>query len=207
MPQSAPPNPNSDLDANFSDDQSQGIGQRLRKLRTERKLTIAELAAKAGVSSGIISQIEREASSPSISTLVKIRTALGVNLWQFFEDAPSPSTSNLNFVRRKDNRPRIVAGKKHLTKELLSPTSSENLRFMILTLPPGAESEDMLSGPGDKGGYVLSGRIELTVGDEIAELSEGDSFQFKSTLPHKVENRHDIEAKVIWIINIQDKHL
>jgi len=207
MPLSTTPNLSSDLEANLSDDQSQGIGQRLRKLRTERKLTIAELAAKAGVSSGIISQIEREASSPSISTLVKIRAALGVNLWQFFEDAPSPSTSNLTFVRRKDNRPRIVAGKKQLTKELLSPTSSENLRFMILTLPPGAESEDMLSGPGDKGGYVLSGRIELTVGDEVALLSEGDSFQFKSTLPHKVENRHDIEAKVIWIINIQDKHL
>jgi transcriptional regulator with XRE-family HTH domain len=207
MSPSADRNAKLDLEVDLADDQSQGIGQRLRKLRTERKLTIAELAAKAGVSSGIISQIEREASSPSISTLVKIRTALGVNLWQFFEDAQNPSSNNLHFVRRKDNRPRIVAGKMHLTKELLSPSSSENLRFMILTLPPGAESEEMLSGPGDKGGYVLSGRIDLTVGDEVAELSDGDSFQFKSTLPHKLENRHSIEAKVIWIINIQDKHL
>ncbi|SCX81477.1 helix-turn-helix domain-containing protein [Microvirga guangxiensis] len=207
MSPSSDPKTSFDLEADLTDEQSQGIGQRLRKLRTERKLTIAELAAKAGVSSGIISQIEREASSPSISTLVKIRTALGVNLWQFFEDVQSPSPNSLSFVRRKDNRPRIVAGKMLLTKELLSPNSSENLRFMILTLPPGAESEEMLSGPGDKGGYVLSGRIELTVGDEVAELSDGDSFQFKSTLPHKLENRHDIEAKVIWIINIQDKHL
>jgi transcriptional regulator with XRE-family HTH domain len=207
MSPSATPKSSLDLEADLTHDQSQGIGQRLRKLRTERKLTIAELAAKAGVSSGIISQIEREASSPSISTLVKIRSALGVNLWQFFEDAPNPSANNLHFVRRKDNRPRIVAGKMHLTKELLSPSSSENLRFMILTLPPGAESEEMLSGPGDKGGYVLSGRIELTVGDEVAELSDGDSFQFKSTLPHKLENRSNVEAKVIWIINIQDKHL
>lgn len=207
MPPTAKPTPSSDLEAEFPDDQSRDIGQRLRSLRTERKLTIAELAAKAGVSSGIISQIERGASSPSINTLVKIRTALGVNLWQFFEDAPNPSVEKLHFVRRKDNRPRIVAGKMHLTKELLSPSSSENLRFMILTLPPGAESEEMLSGPGDKGGYVMSGRVELTVGNEVAELSEGDSFQFKSTLPHKLENRHDVEAKVIWIINIQDKHL
>ena len=207
MSPSANPKTNLDLESDLTDDQSQRIGQRLRKLRTERKLTIAELAAKAGVSSGIISQIEREASSPSISTLVKIRAALGVNLWQFFEDAQNPSSNSLHFVRRKDNRPRIVAGKMLLTKELLSPSSSENLRFMILTLPPGAESEEMLSGPGDKGGYVLSGRIELTVGDEVAELSDGDSFQFKSTLPHKLENRHNTEAKVIWIINIQDKHL
>nr|WP_246215984.1 cupin domain-containing protein [Microvirga makkahensis] len=207
MPLTAKPRPGSDFEAELPDDQSQGIGRRLRRLRTERKLTIAELAAKAGVSSGIISQIERGASSPSISTLVKINSALGVNLWQFFEDAPSPSSDKLHFVRRKDNRPRIVAGKMHLTKELLSPSSSENLRFMILTLPPGAESEEMLSGPGDKGGYVMSGRVELTVGNEVAELFEGDSFQFKSTLPHKLENRHDAEAKLIWIINIQDKHL
>src|SRR5688572_1970505 len=104
MSPSADRNAKLDLEVDLADDQSQGIGQRLRKLRTERKLTIAELAAKAGVSSGIISQIEREASSPSISTLVKIRTALGVNLWQFFEDAQNPSSNNLHFVRRKDNR-------------------------------------------------------------------------------------------------------
>lgn len=207
MSPTANPKSGPDLEADLPDDQSQDIGQRLRRLRTDRKLTIAELAAKAGVSSGIISQIERGASSPSINTLVKIRAALGVNLWQFFEDAPNATAENLRFVRRKDNRPRIVAGKMHLTKELLSPSSSENLRFMILTLPPGAESEEMLSGPGDKGGYVLAGRVELTVGDEVAELTEGDSFQFKSSLPHRLENRSKAEAKLIWIINIQDKHL
>jgi transcriptional regulator with XRE-family HTH domain len=199
--------PDADQTVHPLGDQSQQIGLRLRSLRSERKLTIADLAAKAGVSSGIISQIERGASNPSINTLQKIRSALGVNLWQFLDDAQSPSAEDLPFVRRRSNRPRIVAGKMHLTKELLSPSSSENLRFMILTLPEGAESEEMLSGPGDKGGYVLSGQVELTVDDRVAQRVEGDSFQFKSTLPHRLVNRHDVEAKLVWIINIQDSHL
>jgi transcriptional regulator with XRE-family HTH domain len=183
------------------------IGRRLRALRTERGLTILELAAKAGISSGNISQIERGNSNPSISTLHKLRSALGVNLWSFLEPDALNSSHQSQYVRRRDNRPRIVVGSNQLTKELLSPRDNNELRFMILTLPPGAQSGDALSGPGDKGGYVLSGKVELTIGDEVVELEAGDSFQFKSTIPHQVVNRWSGEAKLIWIINIRESHL
>ena len=63
--------------------ENQRIGRRLRALRTERGMTILEMAAKAGVSAGSISQIERGATNPSISTLQKLRVALGVTLWSF----------------------------------------------------------------------------------------------------------------------------
>jgi transcriptional regulator with XRE-family HTH domain len=183
------------------------IGRRLRALRTERGLTILELAAKAGISSGGISQIERGASNPSVSTLQKLRGALGVTLWSFLEGEPVEPVSETQYVRRQANRPRIVVGTNQLTKELLSPRDNNELRFMILTVPPGAESGSFLSGPGDKGGYVLSGRVGLTIGEDAFDLSEGDSFQFPSTIPHQIVNRSATEAKLVWIINIRESHL
>lgn len=190
------------------DNEAMRIGQRLRMLRAERGLTILELAAKAGVSAGIISQIERGGSNPSINTLQKLRAALGVNLWAFLEtEGAVGPTQESSFIRRSSNRPRIVVGTHQLTKELLSPRDNNELRFMILTVPPGARSEEFLSGPGDKGGYVLGGQVELTIGNEVFTLDEGDSFQFKSTIPHQIFNRGDAEAKLIWIINIRESHL
>ena len=182
------------------------IGRRLRALRTERSMTILEMAAKAGVSSGSISQIERGASNPSISTLQKLRAALGVTLWSFLENEAEPPREN-RYVRHPGERPKIVVGGSHFTKELLSPRDNNQLRFMILTIPPGAQSADVLTGPGDKTGYVMSGQVELAVGDEVFQIAEGDSYQFPSTIPHHLVNRSEREERVMWFINIRESHL
>lgn len=201
--------PDTALPSDASDEQMKAarIGRRLRALRAERGLTILELTAKAGVSSGSISQIERGASNPSVGTLQKLSVALDVTLWSFLEGEAVEVHGESRYVRRGEHRPRIVVGPGQLSKELLSPRDNHSLRFMILTLPPGARSESLLSGPGDKGGYVLSGRVELTIGDEVFELGEGDSFQFESTIPHQIVNRSNDQAKLIWIIYVQESHL
>lgn len=184
------------------------IGMRLRGLRGLRNLTILELAAKAGVSSGIISQIERGNSNPSMKTLQRLRAALGVNLWEFLE-RPEDEDPGLDpsFIRRGSQRPRIVVGETRLVKELLSPRNDENLRFMFVTLPPGGISEDVLIGTGQKGGYVVSGTVELTVDDQTARITEGDSFQFRSDTSHHIANRTDQDAKLLWIMSVLDTHL
>ena len=110
------------------------------------------------------------------------------------------------FVRRRDRRGRIVVGRTRLVKELLSPRSDSALRFMLITLPPGGVSEDVLVGRGEKGGYVLSGRVELTVDGRRSELSEGDSFQFESHLPHQLANPTGDEAVVFWIMSVLEGH-
>jgi transcriptional regulator with XRE-family HTH domain len=182
------------------------IGLRLRAIRADRGMTILELAAKAGVSSGSISQIERGATNPSISTLQKLRAALGVTLWSFLDSEAEPPREN-RYVRHPGERPKIVVGGSHFTKELLSPRDNNQLRFMILTIPPGAQSADVLTGPGDKAGYMMAGTAELAIGNEVFQVAEGDSFQFPSTIPHHLVNRSDREAKLIWIINIRESHL
>jgi transcriptional regulator with XRE-family HTH domain len=192
---------------------SESLGAKLRHLRTARELTIAQLAEQAGVSSGLISQIERGNSNPSIKTLQRLRAALGVNLWEFLDDRSSTASGDASvpeaskFVRRKADRPRIVVGATRLVKELLSPRNDRNLRFMIISLPPGGESEDVIVGQGEKGGLVTQGQVRLTVGTEDSDLGEGDSFQFPSSIPHKLSNPYEHPAQVIWIMSVVDSHI
>lgn len=184
---------------------SQLLGQRLKLLRANRGLTIAELAARAGVSGGLISQIERGNSNPSMNTLEKLRAALGANVWEFQEPIAGPNDSP--YVRRVSDRPRITVGTNGFSKELLSPRNNNEMRFMILTLPQGARSTSVLNGPGDKGGYVLEGQVRLIIENEAFILNPGDSFQFPSTASHHVENIAPETARLLWIISIRDAHL
>lgn len=196
-----------DIPSPFSSSNEE-LGLRLRKLRSEQKMTILELAAKAGISAGIISQIERGKSNPSMKTLQSLRGALGVNLWEFLERPSDRDTGDdPSFVRRRNQRPRMVLGTNKLVKELLSPHSDENLRFMFVTMPPGSASEDMLVGSGQKGGYVVSGTVELTVGNTKAQIGEGDSFQFRCDTNHRISNNTGSEAKLLWIMSVLDTHL
>src|SRR5258706_7194740 len=122
---------------------SREIGSKLRALRSERTLSISDLAAKAGVSAGIISQIERGKSNPSMKTLQRIGTALGVSLWAFLDHSSPTASQEPSFVRRASDRLRVVvAQSSRLVKEVLSPHSDENLRFMIITMPPNSQTEE-----------------------------------------------------------------
>jgi transcriptional regulator with XRE-family HTH domain len=189
------------------DSESREIGTKLRALRSERGLSISDLAARAGVSAGIISQIERGKSNPSVKTLQRIRTGLGVSLWAFLEQPAPASSQDPTFVRRADDRLRIVVGRSKLIKELLSPINHESLRFMTITMPPHSRTEEVVVGAGEKGGFVVEGAIELTVGDRTSTLTKDDSFQFRSDQPHRVVNATDAPARIIWIMSMQDLHL
>ena len=175
-------------------------------MRNQRKLTIHQLATAAGISAGNISQIERGVSNPSIKTLQRLRAALGVNLWEFLDRGEVRATGDPPFVRRQSERPTIIMSRSGLIKELLSQ-ADQNLRFMLIKMPPDSESEDVLIGRGQKGGYVMAGRVQLKVGDSLSDLEEGDSFQFSSEIPHQVRNRSDQEATLLWIMSVLDTHI
>jgi transcriptional regulator with XRE-family HTH domain len=179
------------------------VGQRLRMIRRERKLSVNELAARAGVSASLVSQIERGRANPSIKTLVRLRSALGVPLSALVDEEESPSDGGFpDFVRRATQRTRFGVGSEGLMKELLSPKRAESLQFMMIDFPPGVTSSDVLIGPGEKAGLVIEGQVELTVEERRVVLGEGDSFQFSSSLPHSVRNISGAFARVLWIISV-----
>lgn len=181
-----------------------GVGRRLRRMRKGKSLTVAALAEVSGVSAGMISQIERGLSNPSIGTLERLRAVLGIPLTAFFEDreaVPGPVATVDALVRRADRRPFFQVGSNGLSKELLSPGGEHDLQFMIITVPPHTRSHEVMIGEGEKAGLVLAGRLNLIVADEITTLEVGDSFQFDSRRAHGVANDFDASARVLWIMH------
>jgi transcriptional regulator with XRE-family HTH domain len=178
------------------------VGARLHALRIEQGLSVNELAVRAGVSAGTVSQVERNKANPSMRILERLRQALSVPLTALLEedDAISDPIAG-DFVRKAEERPLFEVGKHGMQKELLSPHGDHDLKMMIILLPPGAGSDEVLVGVGEKAGWVLEGTIVLNVGDRRAVLKTGDSFQFKSTVPHSIRNESGETARVLWVMN------
>jgi transcriptional regulator with XRE-family HTH domain len=174
------------------------IGARVRSLRQARGLSVNALAAAAGVSAGIVSQIERDRANPSLNTIEKICTALGVTTDAIL--ATEPTANDPPFVARTGSHQRILVGAAPIVKEMLSPPGNRSLRMMHIALPPRSENLDVVTGIGQKAGWVMEGEIRVVVDGQAARLLRGDSFQFNSAQPHSLHNDGEAPAKVFWII-------
>jgi transcriptional regulator with XRE-family HTH domain len=177
-----------------------GLGERIRNLRVERDLTLAALSAKSQISVGMLSHIERGKTSPSLKLLDRLRVALGVPLASFFE-TQSDRSAEEGTITRVGHRSTLSFSKTGLTKELLSPPGHSEMEVLMLSIEVGGSSgTDPWRRNGEKAGYVMQGRFELQIGEQIHVLEQGDAFQFDSRQPHWFRNLADIETKVIWII-------
>ena len=171
------------------------VGARVRSLRRERGLTIEQLAAATGLTKGFISQLERDRTAPSLSSIARICDALGVRLSHIFEREPAPA-----LVRRHE-RPSVdsyVATDNHLL------SSADESRFQAIEshVAPGAGAGDELySLPGEmEFVYVLEGSLELRVGDETHVLHEGDAITYPLAKPHTWRNASDTDSlRVLWV--------
>ncbi|MEM7169954.1 MAG: cupin domain-containing protein [Pseudomonadota bacterium] len=181
--------------------QSALLGQKLRRLRKQKGLSLTDLSKATGISVGFLSQVERDKSNPSVKTLHDISRALDVNITWFFseESEKNPERSSGPVVRLRD-RKKIRYGI-DICDELLSPLTSRNIELIWSEFKPGASSGlDPYKHDGDEVGVVLSGVLDLTIGDTTYRLEAGDSFGFKSTTPHRYENPGETTSVVLWAI-------
>jgi transcriptional regulator with XRE-family HTH domain len=177
------------------------LGARLRELRSEKAMTLAELSLLSQVSVAMLSHIERGQTSPSLKTLERLRIALGVPLANFFVRGEMRSGQD-DLVVRANQRSRLQFDKLGLVKELLSPPGHSGLEVFMLAIEPGGDSgPEPWTRSGEKAGIVLEGRFELTVGERVCVLEAGDSFQFDSSQPHRFRNPASFGTKVVWIIS------
>lgn len=177
------------------------LGARLRELRKRRRLTLAQLAEGCGLSIGYLSQIERDLAAPSINALVSIAQRLGVTVQWFFSGDEEPvAEAERGYVIRRANRLR-VGYEQGIVDELLTPRMSLALEMIRSHLPPGGEARQPYAHEGDEVGLVLSGQLELWVGERHFLLAEGDSFSYASREPHRYRNPGPGDTVVIWAIS------
>jgi transcriptional regulator with XRE-family HTH domain len=160
------------------------IGTRIRTIRTMRGLSSAELAKAAGVSRGLISQIELDRANPSIDTLRRVAAALESPIAAFFDDGPV----NGIVVRSAERRTmRIPAS--GLTYQLLTPDLNRQIEFILIELEPGQGGTRHAYGhPGEESALVLEGQLHVWIGEEEHVLEAGDSISFNSGIPHRIAN-------------------
>lgn len=181
------------LDSN----QEASLGAAMRDLRVQQGMTIEELAEAAGLSTGLISKIERDLGNPSINSLRKIAKALGVPTAFFFAREAVTHDEQISY-----NHKRVYAYPRSLVSytAIVSPIS-DDVKFLMIESLPGAHGEkDAVCHQGFEQGMVVEGHLEFTLGDRVFKLGPSDTISFPSTVPHTWANKGPGKCRCIWVI-------
>ncbi|MGZ3493453.1 MAG: helix-turn-helix domain-containing protein [Thermodesulfobacteriota bacterium] len=170
------------------------IGERIKNLRQLSNLTQEELAERANLTKGFISQIERDLTSISLDSLAQILDALDENISDFFKEASQEKI----VYRGKD---RVAIEKEKIEKfELLVPGSTNRrLEPILLTLKKGEATPKEKPHEGEEFGFVLRGRVNVRFGKEVLKLKKGECFYLSAEKEHWLHNSGSKEALVLWI--------
>jgi transcriptional regulator with XRE-family HTH domain len=174
------------------------VGHDLRALRKARGLTLSELALKVGRSVGWLSQIERGLTEPAIDDLRRLADALDQPMSLFFGAAEAPEEER-GYIVRADNWRSLGTAEAGLQEQLLSPDLGGSFEIVRSVFAPGAELVGRAERPTEEAGYIVSGRLELWIGERRFLLGPGDSFRFARE-PFRWRNPGDEPCIAIWVI-------
>ena len=174
-----------------------GIGARLRAARRNRGMTLEQLGSATQLSKGFISHVERDATSPSVASLLKICETLGISIGSLFE------AGDTQLVRANEAR-RIFLGGRNVVDWVLTPRSEKRVQLLHTRLEPGGSGGDeSYRLPIDvEVAYVLDGRLDLRINGELYPLEKGDAITFAGNDPHSWGNPSTKEpAEVLWLLS------
>jgi transcriptional regulator with XRE-family HTH domain len=185
------------------------LGLRVKKLRTERSLTIRELAARAGIASSTISKVENGLMSPTYDNIVRIALGLDVDVERLFNEKATAMHAGRRSVTRAGEG--IVIKAKDYRYEMLS-TDIAHKKFVpiVATLSPSKveNAANFLRHEGEEFVYVLSGRVTiLTDIYRPLHLEPGDSCYFDSSMGHILVAANDAPAVILWVASIVEPNL
>lgn len=172
------------------------LGLTLRVARRERGLTVEALAASAGVSSGLISQLERGRGNPAFLTLRRLAEALALPIAHFVQGPPSSG-----MLVRADQRKRLHLPDAELVHELLTPSLQGKLEVLITRIPPGWTNVlNPFMHEGEECIHLLEGALEVTVGKTRFALGVGDSLTYEAHVPHWYANDSGATARLLGAV-------
>lgn len=176
------------------------LGLRLREARRGR-FTVKELANAAGVSSGLISEVERGRGNPSFRSLYRISQALGLRVGDLLSPQPDHSQAAARVVAR-DQRKLLQLGENGLAWQLLTPSLQGRLEVLKTTIPPGFSNEEApFKHEGEECVFLLIGDgLQVTVAGELFTLEMGDAITYDSGDSHWWSNPTDTDAVVVGAV-------
>lgn len=183
----------------YGEDCDRWVGQQIRDLRRSRRMSLKDLAERSGLSIGLLSQLERGTSSPSLRSLQALSKALKVPARWFFNDGIVAPAHERDVIVRGGQGRMLHLTTKGIVKELITPDLSGALQVLLVRIMPGGSTGESYWHDGEEAGHVIQGQLELFVDEERFLLNTGDSFRFLSTRPHGVRNPGDTETRIIWV--------
>lgn len=173
------------------------LGERLRRYRKKKSMTMQAVADLAGVTVGFVSQVERNLTSPSLTSLSAMANALGVHMAELFElPQPAPEVSRQT-LRATYEGP----GSKFEYERLSTSFPDSSLTTLVVRYPPG-HSVDTMQHEGEELYFILDGSITVTVDGLTSILEQGDSIHFDSHRPHMTHNHTDKVTTMIVVNTI-----
>ncbi|MBB5184374.1 transcriptional regulator with XRE-family HTH domain [Faecalicoccus acidiformans] len=169
------------------------IGSKIKDLRIKNGLTLEELASRSELTKGFLSQLERDLTSPSISTLEDILEALGTDLSSFFASSPDCQIvfgKNDVFVDEREE---------HKVEWIVPNAQKNDMEPIRITIHPGCSSFTMKSNEGQEFGYVLTGKLELVIGKKVYPLKAKETFYLDGEKNHFVRNVGSKDAVLLWV--------
>ena len=169
------------------------IGLKLKELRILKGLTQEELADRAELSKGFISQLERNLTSPSIATLMDILQCLGTTLGEFFNESPEEQIvfGKADYFEKQDQE------LKNEIKWIIPNAQKNVMEPIMLTLEPGGETYPDNPHEGEEFGYILQGTVSIHPGNKIYKAKKGESFYFVPDKKHYLTSRSG--AVILWV--------
>ena len=163
------------------------IGERIKKSRNEKGLSLRELASKVDLSASFLSQIEQGKASPSIENLKKIATSLDVKVSYLIED--EEETRNMEVVK-KDERKYIESIDSNTKMALLTTSNIDKTMEPILYEigPKGESGRSFYTHNGEEFIFIIEGKLDVYIDETVYSLNEGDSLYFKSSQKHRFKN-------------------
>jgi transcriptional regulator with XRE-family HTH domain len=184
------------------------IGSRLRDQRERLGLSLRELAGRVGVSASLISQIERDKVTPSVSTLWALARELGLNMGDLFtdeDDGPGPARrdgGDAGPVVTPEHRAAINLAS-GVVWERLTPERDPAVEFLRVTYDVGSEScpaDSLVTHAGREYAFVISGLLGVRIGFDEYRLEPGHSITFDASSPHRLWAIGDEPAEALWVV-------
>jgi transcriptional regulator with XRE-family HTH domain len=178
------------------------VGEKIRQKRLQRNITLEQLAQKAGVTKGLISQVENNRSVPSLPVLFTLIHSLGMNVKEFFNDLHDYHSNGHVVIVRAGNlvpfQKEPVRGfqyKRILTRSIMSQTAD----IVLLELKAGAQRKQFIQTEAFECKFVLKGSIEYQVENNKYELTEGDTIFFDGRARHRLKNTGTSIAQMLVV--------